>query len=577
MQGALWTLGALSGSIPKKMFLTHVPAANFNSPTWSATEEKAAPVFTVFATGKFAPSGLLDPTGVPPEEVQALGTGQTIPADFHWPATGEVPTWLFNLYYPDPGRYLHVVAESTEFPGFDIKNPSEWLAAQLNGLTGLACNSGSDLKLTGAPSIGPTAAQTKAEKAVAALRKGKHWGGVCRNELGNWLLGLEANTGGTYKSYFRDRLLRAGGGFPPLGWTMAKTQVPLFPTVAPDQKFNDDDNQLFIWEMVEVAPGSGAQTHAPDCWHAQSGGIYSVHESCAAGDQYFSDNHWFRYTQRVLRPTVCSAGARAPVFVNSYPPVGVCGAAAQVTQTLTLACMLNAGVSDALPVEKPEIATLADLDGFVVWIDSLSRKAKYQLSKLHIESVPVKVVNDFTNLDVGTNGAKGQHGTLLLELRTALETLAGSWNRTSGDLEQLRNSVDTARLSINGAKIDKDSALATLAIQRMQVHANMIAAASGAISLNPAGAVNAGAQLEFGSAILAKTEQLETLSESKEANTVALALNQLQLTSGPLYTDLQNALGDIRSSTATVLSINGQLSQNENKAKYEAALLERCT
>lgn len=242
-----------------------------------------------------------------------------------------------------------------------------------------------------------------------------------------------------------------------------------------------------------------------------------------------------------------------------------------MTQALALSCKLNAGVPDDVPLDKPEITTLADLDGFVVWIDSLSRRAKYQLSKLHVEKVPQKVVDDFTKQNVGTNGAKGEHGTLLLELRKSLETLAGAWNRTAGDLEQLRNAVDTARLSINGAKIDNDTALASLAIQRMQIHANMISAASGAISFNPAGAVNAGAQIALGNEMLLKTEQLEELAAQKETNNVALALNQLQVTTTPLYTDLQNALGDIRSSTATVLSINAQLQQNENKAKYQAA------
>ncbi len=585
VQGALWTLGALSGSIPKKMFLTQIPAVNFNSTAWP-DDEKSAPAFTVFGTGKFAncttPPCDLETANLPAER-EELGPGYSIPDNFHWPATNEVPTWLFDLYYPDsascpppPGgecrRYLHVTAESSEYTGFDVvKNPSDWLGTQLKNFADVKCANGADLKLAGAPGSGPTPTQGNAEKAVAALRRGKQWASVCRNQAGDSLMALDVTSSGSFASTFRDRYSPAASTVAPLAWELAKQDVPLFPKFTPDNQINEGSNAFRVYLMGQSEPGTGPATHAPNCWHASSGGIRTVHYSCVEKDEYFSSSNWFRYTQRVLRPTVCGAGARAPVFVNSYPPAGVCGAAAQVTQALALSCKLNAGVSDDVPIEKPEITTLADLDGFVIWIDSLSRRARYQLSKLHVEKVPQKVVEDFTKLDVGTNGAKGEHGTLLLELRKSLETLAGAWNRTTGDLEQLRNAVDTARLSINGAKIDKDSALASLAIQRMQIHANMISAAAGAVSINPAGAVNAGAQIELGNQMLTKTEQLEELAADKETNTVALALNQLQLTSGPVYTDLQNALGDIRSSTATVLSINAQLQQNENKAKYEAA------
>ena len=110
----------------------------------------------------------------------------------------------------------------------------------------------------------------------------------------------------------------------------------------------------------------------------------------------------------------------------------------------------------------------------------------------------------------------------------------------------------------------------------MQIYANMVASAAGAFSgVTPAGivanALNAPAQLAFGAAMLDQSAIVEKLSKEKNANQVQAALNQLQLTSNPLYTDLQNAIGDIRSATATTLSISNALQQSESQAKYEAA------
>lgn len=576
VEGAAWMIGAMGGTIPEKMFDVQIPAANFNALEWGSNP--SAPVFTVLATGKFEAATKQLAAPVAEQDRAIVGAGATIPGSFWWPITPEVPDWLSAIYSPPSGRFLHVRATNPEIEGFGSKNLSSWLDQQLTWLSGIKCEYSGFPKFEGSP-LGPSVQKhLDGLKAVSALRAGSRWGQICQNGEGTNIQGMKALGGGSFNSVFRDVVEETASPVPGVSCDFPSGHVPLYPLSSPDSALG---HGCFKVLQANEADSAGWNT----CQHSPVVGIHAVSASCAESNgelgAVFSGPQpgWgYRYTNRMLLPRACSPGSRAQVFVNSYPAPGVCGAGAQLAQALALACQYNVkGLSGGgVGVTPPTISKLEHLDGFVEWIGFLEASAREQVGRLYVEKVPKKVVDDYAATKVGTGVNKGEHGAQLLELRKALETMGGAWNRAAGDVAQLRLAVDAARIAIVGAGIDQNMTAAQLAIQQMQIHAGMLSSVAGAFnSVNPAGIVagtmNAGAQLGLGGAMLQQTEILEKLSQEKNANQVQAALNQLQLTSNPIYTDLQNSIGDIRSATATAISINNALQQSESQAKYEAA------
>ena len=282
------------------------------------------------------------------------------------------------------------------------------------------------------------------------MRAGKKWGQVCQNSHGTNIQRIKAGSDGALASVFGDRVSAYPGGgcvdFP-------KEFVPLYPLTTLD-------SSLPNWGCYEVTDSPEGAGTPSSCEHPRPGGIHAVSDACAASNAELSSGH-FRYTNRMVLPRVCSPSNRVQLFVNSYPAPGVCGAAAQLAQSLALACQYNVGgLAAGVGMTQPKISKLEDLDGFVMWIGFLERQAREQVGRLYVEKVPKKVVDDYAAAKVGTGVQKGEHGAQLLELRKSLETMAGAWNRVAGDLAQLRLAVDGARIAIVGAKIDQKMASA---------------------------------------------------------------------------------------------------------------------
>ncbi len=615
VQGTLWLIGALSGSIPEQMFVTPVPAANFNA-TWP--DPARAPAPTVFGTARFSPfqgALQLDASGNADEDREALKAASLLNlSTFNWPDSlfAEIPNWLTDIY-STPGLYVHVAGQNPEVSGFTLPEVAPWIQQQGGRFSGMKCIDDLGAVTPFGPPIDETTENVSGLAAVAKLRRGSSWGRLCTNQAGDSLLKIDVDGSGSAFSSFHDLFFMANSATQSVPfstpWELLQKTIPLFPGPAPDSSVQD------IWStFVKVAlTDTAAQDSGsykfplPSCRHARlldgspvgvgQSGLHFIDQNCT-NDEFLQfspssvageaclpgDIGCFmsaaRYTKRMLLPRVCSAGSRVQAFVNSYPPVGSCGAAAQLAQALALACNFSLGGVLGTPTTRPALTKLSDLDGFVYWIDYLSLQARLQVSKLVFEGLPKRVVDDFSQLTVGSGESKGDHGIQLLELRKALETLAGAWTRTSEDLDQLGDAVQSARLDIAAANIAEDTAAAQLAIQRLTIHADVVAAAASiasSLSVKNVGAklvtdiANGDLQMGIGEAKLAKTDELEALSQDAKANQVSQALNQLQLVSNPLYADLQNALGDIRSSAASVLQVTEQIRASEQKAKYEAA------
>ncbi|MCA9600149.1 MAG: hypothetical protein KC776_42895, partial [Myxococcales bacterium] len=623
VQGAVWMLASMAGIAPAKLFDMRLPAVDFNASGWSNPATDSAPVFTVYASGRFVPStggGFELPVAEDAEDRNTLGTANPLDAStFYWPSTGEVPPWLVDIFSnpptePSPAdQYRMVAGLSPQISGFDKVTLDEWIAKRGGELAGLQCESAGAVAFTGTPSLGTSAQQQAAYQAISALRRPEHWGELCQTNFWNGFftangvqpsyLALDVDGAGEVVSRFDDivqlHYQPVQDSTVPVYPDLSQF-IPLYPQAgSTDDFWNGKFRHSFgTSELSRLDPPAGVFSAYP-CSHTRyyqgapaAQGLHFINDGCALGDTsgYLPETgdcgaqacgkYYARYTHRMLLPRACGAGDRVPAFVNSYPPPGPCAAAAQFAQALGLACAVDAGGVFGVPSSPPAITTRADLDGFVLWIDLVATEARQQVSRIYFERLPVGVVDEFNSTKVGSSAKKGEHGLLLLELRKALETLASGWNRTAGDLGQLHDAVDTARLDIQTAEINEDSALTQLAIQRLQIHSDMIqgaAQAFGAFSIENAGTkvaseiVAGSTRVAFGQQMLGKTEDLEELTKAGADNQVAKALKQLQTASGPLYTDLQNALGDIRTSSSTVLGITEQIRQSQNKAKYEAA------
>ncbi|MBI3204447.1 MAG: hypothetical protein HYZ29_23120 [Myxococcales bacterium] len=591
VQGAVWLLGAMSGTIPSGMFNTQVPAANFNA-SWPTVAR--APVPTVYGTSRYK------------EDVSQPGTywldsgniqgdqdwmGALVPGSFKWYNTydisTEIPLWLTDLYSAPAGRYLHAAAKNKEVTGFDSKDLAAWLQQQGLSFDGMTCEQGGLVRYTGDPDGGPTASHEKGRAAVEALRRGKNWGKLCSRPLEGGTLWLDVDKNREAFTSFWDV------GWMPGGWgngyDRAKQVIPYFPDSEPDPAVKGLGllNSFSLRSTVDVPLSQCRHPKTLGGTGVSLGttGLQWIDASCTndvlEAMPFPNDGvHAARYTRRLLGPQVCGPADRAQIFVNSYPPMGACGAAAQLAQAMVLACNLSIGGALGQITSRPKLETIEHIDAFVLWIDYLSKQAGRQVSNITLEQLPKSVVDDFTKLKVGGGESKGQHGIFLLELANSLRSLDQGWNNVSGDLGQLYDAVGAARNSIRAAKIQDKKELANLAIQRLNIHANMVGTAAGflgSFSLGDVGtkpaaaAVNAAAQLGFGTAMLFKTKELEVLAAQDKDNKIEQALNQLALSTGPVYTHLKNSLSEILVSATNVANLVEQLRMSEAKANYQAA------
>ncbi len=616
VQGAVWNLGALSGSIEQGLFDVQLPASNFGP------SGQRASLFTVYGPGFFVNFEL--PTGVPEEEREAVGTAAFIPPGMTWPQNAGIPTWLVELSAKyGTGPYLRIPAENRSRTGFGVPDIATWLSGALGNLHGISCGdpAGGTRQFGAAPGTA-TAAHFDAVGALTALRAGKDWGEICKSPtVGHDILALRWVSEDVYDSVFRDLVVNqrtdASVGTTPANWSV----LPPFPQIE-GTGAGQIDYQIVIGLPGQVTfpadttdSGFLGYTYPQlACRHQKYGkfgipsaagspGIHEVTQSCAVSNGQVLDVPYilgkppsqqatpcndpnecrtlaYQRTTLSLMPRSCPKENRVELFVNSYPPPFPCGAASQLAQTMALACNIGTGSVLGAVSGRPELTKLSDLEGFTRWVDQLSKDASRQASNIYLEGLPRRVVEAFNQKKVGGEAFKGDHGVKLLELRGSLEGLAGGWNRVSGNLAQLHEAIKSAQISIQGAKISQKQAMVAFAMQRLSIHASMLQSASGAIggfsvgSLGGgtiAGLTNAGIGVATGAAQLEKVKEGEKLAAASEGNAVSAALNQLQLVSGPLYTDLQNALGDIRASASTVLAIVEQIRQNERKAKYEAA------
>ncbi len=570
--GAIWLMGAMSGTLPARTFTVPTLVANFSG---GANGPQYAPL--IYGNSTFpAPGYVLTGGRTSSEDQAALQDLTPLNADYanavnRSAGTPQHPQWLKDAYADAAGRialgfpnaYLVAMAASVprSFPpilldqGVSDTQLAKWIQTFAE-----AAASGSSCSLEN-------------EMAAALYDKVKYPDQVAElcvtKSGGHPLLASHRSTQGFIADVFfynEEKSETADDIIP--GWVASTTEGR-------------------IRENSEWAGELGQAATPPDtCVHDRSGFYPKISSACLPLVQVGGGNNGYtRFTQDALRPGAgCNAGDRAQLFVNSNNPLNPCEMAEELGRALALACVLG-GEYHVLKMDDPlpNLTEPEDLQKFEDWLGYQEQKTKILVGQLSLPALPTRVVEDIARGTIGVGAIKGEHGQLILQLEDNIRAITKLLNSVELGFSQLQTAVNGARMGLKGVDLAKDKELAQIAIQRFQLISStaqaVAQAAHGAVApleaKNPvAGAIDVVAATTTVACNLAAIEKLsdiEDITASEAVNNVAKTMNELQAQVGPLFTELKNSTEDLKIAVSQVMALSSSLNQNENEAKYQAA------
>ncbi len=573
--GAIWLMGAMSGTLPARTFTVPTLVANFSA---GARDPEYAPL--IYGNSTFDSSYNLVGGRTTSEDTKALPdltplNGAYANAINRSAGTPMHPAWVKEAYAAaasaigtNPAAYLVAVAASTprSFPPIQLdKGVADTQLAKWIQTFAEAAASGSSCSLPN-----ETAAalydQVKYPDSVAELC-------VTTNKA-HPLLASHRNTQGFISDIFfynTDKSETADDIIP--GWSASTTKGRL------------RENSEWGDALAPFLPSSElACRHNRDGFYPKiSSACLPLYQTGGGGDGYT------RFTQDALRPGHgCNAGDRAQLFVNSNNPLNVCEMAEELGRALALSCVMGGEyrvlkLDDPLPV----LTEPKDLQKFEDWLGYQELKAKVLVGQLSLQALPTRVTEDIARGTVGAGAIKGEHGQLILQLEDNIRAITKLLNSVELGFSQLKLAVNGARIGLKGVELAKDKELAQVAIQRFQLIAStaqaVAQAAEGAVApFQPRNAVGgavsgtadiaaAGTTIACNLEAMGELSDIEDITASEAVNNVAGVMNDLQEQVGPLFTELKNSTEDLKIAVSQVLALSSALNQNENKAKYQAA------
>ncbi len=544
LEGLLWTLGVMSGGVPEGMFDVQVPAADFGSVTLSAGEP--VPIPTVYGQGQWALEGGVKKLSASSNaEIRAkVGAAEDITTSYRWPAHAEIPSWIRGFYpsgaLPGSGLlpgFVHVRARTSAFGPTDLNDPTkpvtvitgDRLAAYVSDtaaqLAGIRCLDGSTPRFTGNPVAG--AAGSAAAVTTIGRWKTDSWPGA-KNLL-------------FWKS---EELSVKDAGFIRVG-------------------FGSDTIDTKIEPLSTVKIG-GAYFNNPVYYNTVN--RFNVEQLHATS---------------LGQTSLWSPADVARVWINSYPPNGTCGAAAELAQTLALACNLSDESLFPSLDSPPKITDLNQLGAMQRWLARQSSKVRQLVGKLYIEDVPRSVVNEFKTGKPGAASIGGDRAVLTAKIAGSLSQVGRIADSIAGDLALLSIAFADVQTQVALAKIDTKSALGELTVRRLSIYGAMAAQLAQAAEVSLMGtmmgtkdaveAVNAVAQIAILDKQLDALKGLESTYLAKEGLVVEAAFNTLQTTVTRHFTSIKENIGSIRTQGAETRALLEELRGASTKATYQAA------
>ncbi len=525
VQGALWQLGAITGSVPPAMFDGYIPAANFASGAWSTPKEATIP--TTYLTelagsqgGIFTlqPSGYYNLSSPHPDDIKAIGDALSIHTNFTQFGSAFLAAELDPMsadIYQNRNRYLHVHATNKAWQ----------------------------------PDYGILLKKYDAEAGSSYFAREETW----HHSLPPDLIALLGHDLHDSRCGFGDR-------------TVFDAEMTA---------------KLHFLEVEDYFTSGGADGHIT--WAADGPGLSVFGDDFTATPFDVRRPYWLEIDgaaawnklgpNNYLHALRASGSANTPadrvrLFVNPATDSS-CSTVRKLVSALSLGCAAQyTGTSGVITsADRPQLEHIEDLAAFDAWIGSIATSARAQLAQLSLTHIPKRVVDDFVAKSIASGGTKGTHGDRILELESELNNLASAWSQVVGDLEAVRLALRGARIKIEHAKITEKTQLVQLTMQQFQVYAAMASSAASVVSTMGLSTTAIPFEVEQ----LKLVGDLKSLAADAQANDIADILNTLSTSSSTYWTDLEKSLNGVRSSTARNRELIDQLGRVETKATYEAA------
>lgn len=603
LEGALWTLASVGGTVPAQLFKVPVAAREL------AGGPPAAPMLTVFGKSKFNPSGyLMFDTS---DQVEAMGRTDP-PGPWTYLGQPDVPQWLQDVAANSAIYRRQVNTNTSILLRSKPDSTAEWTKVK-QALDGAQCGTAAAPAACTDPGLKVTDVRlcdwgAAADPRILELHSGA---GSVTVDFNYILRGTgHHNDGGDIAGYKLEQVSPAQGDFNPHQYGVYERGDPKG-SVANLSNF--PFKHLFHFVDGSCVEYPSFAPSIPGCIHPVPGGIPAISAACAdAGiptehrpaswetyypnDDCESGHAWefniaANFTTVLLRPTVCGPPTRVAAFVNAYHPTVPGSGAWQAMQAFGLAFLYGDPRAVVLPLPTaPPVTKLSDLALAVEWVDQTAKAAESLVRALYVEDIPQRVIDDFHSKYVGSGSLRGTHGTLLLELEKALEQVVDGWVQATALVAQMRDAIETARVGIELQQVQEETELAQLAIQSSQNSialvnsvASMVAACSPASSFGgtPGVSINTGAcaagivasqqtALELDSQSI-QIDKLKALAQDGKVLAVTQTLTTLHEQSVTLQTQLALALGSIRTGTADAMAHAHQIVESEQRARYEVA------
>lgn len=629
VESALWMLANFAGSMPAKTISGYFPAAVLKlngapAPEWQAA---SAPTPAIYGDGAYANATWefnndlvkLDPDSNNEAQANAMPDLKAITASIwvgpNHGGEGEVPEWLRAV---SPSGYQLVYASNPHFaltPGpYDIPAALD----SFSEFSGARCatNSGAP-RFVGAPAenTAKMAAWTLRAQNAAHLKGGRM----------NYIAGKDYIPWQICPTFYADR--GWSGQVPEANWQIifadffTSANPPNFP-----QNVFTPGSVPFIYtvDLKHPAPlkfanvGFGGGTadikdlgyfsaqnvswqgnftdfrslagdpnwllKDPACLFQKPNAVHEVGTSQhdCLGDKYKEESGagqpytWYHAPRYMLSPSVCSPGSRIPLFTNSYPPPGICGAAAQVTQAFALACSIQENGVVGRLTDAPEIADAASISKLRYWADHQAEQLQLIVGRLYIEDIPERVWADIVGNNVSAGEAGGHQRDLEQSLTKALRDIPGAWNSLSTTIKQISNTISITEKKLDINKIDADIQKKEMWIRELSLVKDALSSiqkvADGA---SPGSWASAGATANIQTANLIATglqmnavKQIEALQAQKTQDVDLLALFELNGQMIQFVDTLDKQLRTLQGHVSDVISLSGQLRENEQKAAY---------
>ncbi len=594
--GALWMIAASAGGMPAQMFNIPVPVVLLPA-TGQGGGSLSVPAPEGYDGTRWLPTGhtaqgLLeysappDPTVENADDSTTLGVAYPVQSAFSAftnNAGNEIPGWYMGMYAPSTLAYtFHALTGNSEVA---------WTNCTAGEAIGNTPCTGNPDDPSQPQKWNPTSIDLSALLATGASDLD---GLACATRWGNPSQGPSNPTGSGGQS-LRDLIDAFKTGYSQFALGYSSGTFGGNPYISPGiQQACPIQNNVVDegWGSVQCVSGSGLEGQQAAC----SGPGITVSGCNGLGSPAFSS-----VTQAAWPTAQMPPWQRTFVFTNLTAENGVCNAIAQLIDAAAVACATqDQAVQTNITTTPPQVNTQTDIFRLEAWLNQMSAIVHASVQGLYAENIPSSAVSDFQNGTLGSGAKSGQHGSDILSLEQSMQDVPTNWGKIGVDFAQVSNAIESARLSIQSAGLQNDDALEQIALQQMRVQADMVQASlnfeSSIIStmgsvVSCVGSAGAGcgqalgafANMDIASQAMGDSINTDRQELSNLANQASTANSQQQLqiqqaivalnnTTGPLWSDIQTSLDNLRKAVLAVLQAAGSVQQTSQDAQYQAAI-----